>query len=169
LSEAARVSCGNDFIRDVFDFRFSDCCMSCLQTCVIHFRARKAADLPFPVSPSRKVRGGEAPEGATKSPRLAARAPKWGRVAFQRSTAAFLSPGPCFRARQEGSPSPIRQAFVRLRRRLVQPLKAVPLSRDGRRPRASRCRGYEPRQQAPHPPRALQRPAGRPSRGEGEM
>jgi len=33
-------------------------------------------------------------------------------------------------------------------------------------PEASRCRGYEPRQQAPHPPRVSQRPAGRPSRGE---
>ena len=45
----------------------------------------------------------------------------------------------------------IRPAFARLRPRLVQPFKAVPLSRDGRLPGASRRRGYEPRPQAPHP------------------
>jgi hypothetical protein len=81
----------------------------------------------------------------------------------------FSVPGAVTSGRgREGSPSPIRQAFARLRPRRVQPLKAVPHSRDGRRPRASRGRGYEPRPQAPHPPRVMQRPAGRPSRGEGD-
>ncbi len=76
----------------------------------------------------------------------------------------FLSPGPCFRARTGGlSPSPIRAAFAALHPRRVQPLKAAPHSRGGRRPEASRCRGYEPQQQAPHPAPSSKRLAKTPS------
>ena len=58
-----------------------------------------------------------------------------------------------FRVRTgEVCPSLIRAAFAALRPRRVQPSKAVPLSRDGRLPEASRCRGYEPQQQAPRQP-----------------
>jgi hypothetical protein len=136
----------------------------------------------------RKMRGGEAPEGATSlSPpppfRASAGAPSANKPAqFAQTRKRWRGASPssapprlfCPRGRASGrrrgpcGPQ-IRQAFARLRPRRVQPSKAVPLSRDGRLPEASRCRGYEPRQQAPHPPRVLQRPAGRPSRGEGEM
>jgi hypothetical protein len=46
---------------------------------------------------------------------------------------------------------PIRQAFARLRPRRVQPLRAVPRSRDGRRPGASRRQACEACLRAPHP------------------
>src|SRR5665647_1712957 len=82
--------------------------------------------------------------------------------------AAFLSPAPCFRARDGGLvPALIRAAFAALRPRRVQPFKADPLSRAGRLPEASRCRGYKPQQQAPPLPRGRQCPAERPSRGGG--
>ena len=47
---------------------------------------------------------------------------------------------------------PIRAAFAALRPRRVQPSKADPRSGAGRRPRASRVRGCEPRPRAPHLP-----------------
>ncbi len=64
--------------------------------------------------------------------------------------------------------NPIRRAFARLRPCRVQPLKAVPRSGDGRRPEASRVRGYEPRPRAPPLLPFQQRPAGTPLGGEGE-
>ncbi len=68
-------------------------------------------------------------------------------------SAAFLSPGPCFRARTEGlAANRIQAAFAALHPHRVQPLKAVPLSGDGRRAGASRARGYEPRPRAPRQP-----------------
>ena len=74
------------------------------------------------------------------------------RFATRRSIAAFLSPGPCFRARTEGlAANGIQAAFAALHPRHVQPLKAAPRSWSGRRPGASRRRGCEPRPRAPHP------------------
>ena len=68
-------------------------------------------------------------------------------------SAAFLSPGPCFRARTEGlAANRIQAAFAALHPHRVQPLKAVPLSGDGRRAGASRARGYESRPRAPRQP-----------------
>ena len=68
--------------------------------------------------------------------------------------AAFLSSGPCFRARTGGHrPTPIRAAFAALRPCLVQPLKAAGHRAGGRLPEASRYRGYKPQQRAPHLPR----------------
>ncbi len=63
----------------------------------------------------------------------------------------FLSPGPYFRARTGALWPPIRAAFAALRSRRVQPFKADPRSGAGRRPRASRVRGCEPRPRAPLP------------------
>jgi len=64
---------------------------------------------------------------------------------------------------REGFPSPIQAAFAALRPCRVQPSKAAPHSRGGRRPEASRCRGYEPQQQAPHPAPSSKRLAKTPS------
>ena len=76
----------------------------------------------------------------------------------------FLSPGPRFRGRKDRySPAPIRAAFAALHPRRVQPSKAAPHSGGGRRPEASRCRGYEPQQQAPHPAPSSKRLAKTPS------
>jgi hypothetical protein len=73
--------------------------------------------------------------------------------AARRSIAAFLSPGPCFRAWTVGrhpplsgplSPPFIRAASSHQRQSLV-------VGTDGE-PEASRARGYEPRPRAPHQP-----------------
>jgi hypothetical protein len=133
-------------------------------------RAPSAAGWPSPFVALAQKREGVKRRKAPLVHALRRARPIWGRVAFQRFTAAISVPGAVASGREPGrlSASPIRQAFARLRPRRVQPSKAVPHSRDGRRPRASRGRGYEPRPQAPHPPRVMQRPAGRPSRGEGD-
>ena len=85
--------------------------------------------------------------------RLAAWRPLRRTLATRRSTAAISVPGAVTSGRGR-SPAglPIRAAFAALRPRRVQPFKAVPRSGDGRRPEASRGRGYEPRPQAPQPP-----------------
>ncbi len=72
-----------------------------------------------------------------------------GRVAFRRSTRGDFCPRGRASGCGRGPPGPpIRPAFTSLHPHRVQPSKAVPRSRDGRLPRASRCRGYKPRQQA---------------------
>ncbi len=64
----------------------------------------------------------------------------------------LCTPGPCFRARMVGlPPSLIQAAFAALPLRRVQPLKAVPRSRDGRLPGASRTCACEAQARAPHP------------------
>ena len=69
----------------------------------------------------------------------------------------FCPRGRSFRAGAGASWPPFsRPAFASLGTRLVQPSKADPRSGTGRRPEASRVRGYELRPQAPHLP---QRPA----------
>jgi hypothetical protein len=76
----------------------------------------------------------------------------WRRTrAPRRSMAAFLSPGPCFRAPTDGSSPPLSGDLRLLRRRLVQPSKAAGPSAGGRLPGTSRRWGYEPRPRAPHP------------------
>jgi hypothetical protein len=80
--------------------------------------------------------------------------------ACRRSIAAIFVPGAVTSGRGPGrlSANPIRAAFAALRLRRVQPLKAAPPSGSGRRPRASRVRGYEPRARAPHQPAVSRRP-----------
>ena len=131
------------------------------------FRDHALANAPPPVffavpgrpsSPSRPrdKRGSGAPIGAAN---LMCAHRYRVRGAFRRATAAFLSPGPCFRMRDGRLvPHLIRPAFARLRPHRVQPFKADPLSRAGRLPGASRRRGYEPRPQAPHPAPPSRRP-----------
>src|SRR5581483_10142046 len=78
--------------------------------------------------------------------------------------AAFLSPGPCFRARMGGlPPSLIRAAFAALPPHRVQPLKAVPPSGDGRLPEASRRCACEAHLRAPHPTPPTRTPPEAPS------
>jgi len=73
--------------------------------------------------------------------------------ALRRSTCGFSVPGTVLPGADGGlAANRIRAAFAALHPRRVQPLKAVPLSGDGRRPRASRARGYEPRPRAPRQP-----------------
>ena len=106
----------------------------------------------------RETRGFARPPGGGEAARHACEARRLrgdGGCASRRSTAAFLSPAPCFRARlAERSSRPLAgQLPPPLASRLVQPFKAAPRSWGGRLPEASRRRGYEPRPQAPHPPR----------------
>ena len=64
---------------------------------------------------------------------------------------AISVPGAVTSGRGRGpSRAPDPAGFPRLRPRRVQPVKAAPRIRGGRRPEASRGRGYEPRPQAPH-------------------
>ena len=140
-----------------------------LQACVNRSPRRNGAEFSLPLfAPRTKC------EGVERRKAQPLNSLPFGRRAFgaRRLPAlhrGFSVPGAVTSGRgREAAPSPIRAAFAALRPRRVQPLKAAPRSWGGRRPGASRGRGYEPRPQAPHPPRVLQRPAGRPSRGEGD-
>ena len=114
---------------------------------------------PFLVPP--KNRGGGAPLGAAgilraapsfRKVRAPLGAPPGQACAVRAYLPAISVPGAVTSGRGRGPAGPpIRQAFARLRPRRVQPVKAAPRSRGGRRPEASRGRGYEPRPQAPHP------------------
>ena len=75
----------------------------------------------------------------------------------------FQSRGPCFRARTGGIPLPDPGSFRRPSCAPRPTIKGSPHSRGGRRPEASRCRGYEPQQQAPHPAPSSKRLAKTPS------
>jgi hypothetical protein len=118
----------------------------------------------------REARGDGAPRGARivracgagASCAEDARAP-W------RSVAAFLSPAPCFPARNGRLLAfLIRAASAALRSRHVQPFRAAGLSAGGRLARASRARGYEPRSRAPHPAPSARRLRKTPSDEQGE-
>ena len=120
----------------------------------------------LPLPPSRKARGRSA---ARRIPSSLAAPHCRGAGAFRRSVVAISVPGAVLPGADPGGfrLNPIRRAFARLRRRRVQPRRAVPRSGDGRRPGASRVRGYEPRPRAPPLPPFQQRPAGTPLGGEG--
>ena len=99
-----------------------------------------------------KKRGDGAPQGAFRHVRRSGGAFR-NAPAFRRSVCGDFCPRGRASGRRRGPRGPpIRQAFARLRRRRVQPFKAVPRSGDGRRPGASRVRGYEPRPRAPPSP-----------------
>ena len=102
---------------------------------------RKAQPLILPPAPFRAAAG---------------RARNAGRVAFRHSTAAISVPR--VRVSWDEAFRPVHSPAGSLRKGHSAP-------RSG--PEASRERGYEPRARAPHHPRVMQRPAGRPSRGGG--
>ena len=141
-------------------------------------RAARTPSLPFPFLPPAQSARGWSTERRTSLPSCRVPVAK-NAGASRRSTAASIRrPGRAFGSAlgvpfgSFGAP-PLtgRQAFRAYgpaEPTTVSQLLAGSLSAAGRSPGAARCRGYEPRQQAPHPPRVMQRPAGRPSRGEGD-
>ena len=143
-------------------------------------RRNGAGLCPCLFCPPHKVRGGGAPKGATTEPPAFALAgfggPRPERRARRLSAlhrGDFCSPGPRFLVSvpvSSRSAAPVR--LIGLSRlgpsethwNGPSPAGSLRSGRSAARsgPEASRCRGYEPQQRAPHPPRVSQRPAGTP-------
>ena len=124
------------------------------------------------------LRGDGAPSGATvfsfaaplsRGTRAPLGAPPGHACAVRAYLVAIFVPGAVLPGADGELFAPLIQAaFAALRPRRVQPFKAAPRSGSGRRPEASRARGYEPRPRAPPLPPFQQRPAGTPLGGEGK-